>query len=100
MVIQFFFFPGWVADLKVKQAESPTSLEKILNTTFEGTDYQFFIHENGQVVLTSGREIRSPTLQFVDPDEVLVRDPGRRSYGSLKLPSKINLKILQLPGSL
>lgn len=67
--IQFYFFPGWVTDLTVKQTNTPTSLEQILSYTLEGTGYRFFINAEKQVILTPGNDIQSE-LQLVDPSEL------------------------------
>ena len=45
--VQFYFFPGWVADLVIKQPDRPTTLDDILSATLEGTDYHYFILPTG-----------------------------------------------------
>lgn len=70
--IQFYFFPGWATDITIKQIKTPTTLAEILSATFEETSYQYFIHPDGQVILTSGTTIR-PELQVVDPSEVIAQ---------------------------
>ena len=57
--LQFYFFPGWVADLRVQQRKTPAKLTDILDWTFSETEYRYFINAQGQIVLTSGSAIRS-----------------------------------------
>jgi len=56
--LQFYFFSGWVADLKVKQTTVPSTLGDILQLTFSETDYDYFIHPNGQIILTYEKPIQ------------------------------------------
>ncbi|MEZ5041819.1 MAG: TonB-dependent receptor [Saprospiraceae bacterium] len=71
--VQFYFFSGWVADLKVKQTEQPTTLDAILNATFDGTDYRYFIHADKQVILTFGTNIQAE-LQWIDTTTAMPPD--------------------------
>lgn len=66
--VTFYFFPGWVADLRIRQTENPATLEDVLDATLESTDYRYFINGQGQVILTLGASIQSE-WQYVDPAE-------------------------------
>lgn len=78
--IRFYFFPGWVVDLTVKQPGNPTTLENLLNATFDGTEYHYFIDPSGQVVLSIGSPIRSEWT-FVDPGNTNLEDSGLGASG-------------------
>lgn len=71
--LQFYFFSGWVADLKVKQSATPSTLGEILNTTFADTDYDYFIHPNGQIILTFGDPIQGQ-IKWVDPADLATQN--------------------------
>ena len=56
--LQFFYFSGWVKDLQVRQQKTPAELTEILEWTFSGTEYQYFINSQGQIILTVGATIQ------------------------------------------
>ena len=63
--LQFYFFPGWVTDVLVKQEKHPAFLTDILESTFAGTEYNVFINSNQQVILTLGATVQ-PELYLID----------------------------------
>lgn len=67
--LQFYYFPGWTSELKIVQPATPTTLSKVLETTFAETDYHYFIGPNGQVILTFGSSIHTEVKQ-VEPTEI------------------------------
>lgn len=66
--VQLYYFSGWVGDLKIKQAEQPSTLDAILKNTLEETDYQYFINNNRQVILSLNTTIQSE-LKWISPEE-------------------------------
>ncbi|MCB0629006.1 MAG: hypothetical protein KDD15_04725, partial [Lewinella sp.] len=66
--IQCYYFSGWIGALKISQSATPSRLSNILTESLAGTDYHFFIHPNGQLILTLGVDIRS-TLQLKEPGD-------------------------------
>lgn len=70
--IQFYYFSGWVKDLKIKQVEQPSTLEAILKNTLAKTDYQYFIN-NRQVILSLNKTIQ-PALKWLSFEEAQLMD--------------------------
>lgn len=79
--IQFYFFSGWVADLKVKQATVPSTLGDILNQTFSETDYDYFIHTNGQIILTYENPIQGQ-IKWVDAADLAAQNQAFENTAS------------------
>ncbi len=67
--LQFYYFSGWMTDVQVHQQKTPAKLTEILAWTFTGTEYQYFINAQGQVVLTAGSTIR-PEINWKTANDV------------------------------
>lgn len=83
--VRFYYFTGWVTELKVKQEQAPAQMEQILQATFEGTEYQFYFHTDRQIILTLGQAVR-PEIQWVEPaveQEVLAQQAVASSAAAL-----------------
>lgn len=74
--IQTFFFPGWVQEIKIKQAEAPTLLDNVLKSTFAETDYNYFIHPSGQIILSYGSRIL-PDINWLELDKSTPADDSQ-----------------------
>ena len=74
--IQTFFFPGWAQDIKIKQVEAPTLLDNVLKSTFAETDYNYFIHPSGQIILSYGSRIL-PDINWLEPDKSTPADDSQ-----------------------
>lgn len=82
--IQTYFFPGWVKEIKVKQSDTPSPLDAVLRATFAETDYQYFIHSNGQIILTYGSRIL-PDINWIDQSDSESQDVNQDISGLAKL---------------
>ncbi|MDW7693877.1 TonB-dependent receptor [Flammeovirgaceae bacterium SG7u.111] len=51
--LRFFFDTAAINSLKVKQIKAPEQLSNILKTTFEGSDFEFVLRNNSQVIVTN-----------------------------------------------
>lgn len=67
--VQFYFFTGWVKDLKIKQNGSPSNLKDILKSTLKDTEFSFYLNGERQVVISYGVEIKSE-FNLVDSSEL------------------------------
>ena len=87
--LQFYYFLGWVSELKIKQKEKPSTLNAILENTFQGTDYHYFIHPNQQIILSLNTMIQ-PSLTWGERSNELPEN--------VSLPTDDNLNLTQLAG--
>lgn len=78
--VQFYYFPGWTAELKIQQKQVPAELSAILEATLENTDYHYFLRDGRQVILTAGSVIQ-PELKLVDASELAAENAGFSNGG-------------------
>lgn len=56
--VQFFYFKGWVNDIKVQQSSVPIKLVDLLEETLGDTDYRVVYNNQGQIILSVAEEIK------------------------------------------
>jgi len=75
--VQVYYFTGWVKDIKIKQSETPQSLNAILSNTLLESEVSYYLNDQKQIVLTYGSKIKSE-FEMLDSSEFEIEEQELR----------------------